>query len=109
LFFSTKELFQNPDMFLPLDSRHLFGNDLPLELEIGCGTAEFLCALAHEHPQTNFVGVDISSKPLFKAISTAEALALPNVKFIKGDFNRMYSLLLADALQAIYLHFPDPH
>ncbi len=109
LFFSTKELFWNPDMFAPIDSYHLFGNDRPLELEIGCGTAEFLCALALEHPQTNFVGVDIASKPLFKAISTAEALALPNIKFIKGDFKRMYPLLAADALQAVYLHFPDPH
>jgi tRNA (guanine-N7-)-methyltransferase len=109
LFFSTKELFWNPDMFSPLESYHLFGNDLPLQLEIGCGTAEFLCALALEHPQVNFVGVDISSKPLFKAISRAEALALPNIKFIKGDFKRMYPLLAADALQAVYLHFPDPH
>src|SRR5919197_2728978 len=109
LFFSSKELFWNPDMFPPIDSPHLFGDHLPLQLEIGCGTADFLCALALENPATNFVGVDVSSKPLFKAIRTAEALALPNIKFIKGDFKRMYPLLAADALQAVYLHFPDPH
>jgi tRNA (guanine-N7-)-methyltransferase len=109
LFFSSKELFWNPDMFPPIDSPHLFGDDLPLQLEIGCGTADFLCALALEHPRTNFVGVDVSAKPLFKAIRTAEARALPNIKFIKGDFKQMYPLLAADALQAVYLHFPDPH
>jgi tRNA (guanine-N7-)-methyltransferase len=109
LFFSSKQLFWNPDMFPPIDSPHLFGDHLPLQLEIGCGTADFLCALALENPGTNFVGVDVSSKPLFKAIRTAEAHALPNIKFIKGDFNRMYPLLAADALQAVYLHFPDPH
>jgi len=108
-FFSSKELFWNPAMFPPIDSPHLFSDHLPLQLEIGCGTADFLCALALENPGTNFVGVDVSSKPLFKAIRTAEAHALPNIKFIKGDFKRMYPLLTADALQAVYLHFPDPH
>jgi len=109
LFFSSKQLFWNPDMFPPIDSPHLFGNDLPLQLEIGCGTADFLCALALEHPEANFVGVDVSSKPLFKAIRAAEARALPNIKFIKGDIKRMYPLMAPDALQAVYLHFPDPH
>ena len=109
LFFSSKELFLNPDMFPPIDSPHLFGNHLPFQLEIGCGTADFLCALALEHPETNFVGVDVSAKPLFRAIRRAESLALPNIKFIKGDFKRMLPLLPADALQAVYLYFPDPH
>jgi tRNA (guanine-N7-)-methyltransferase len=109
LFFSSRELFWNPDMFPPLDSPHLFGDDQPLQLEIGCGTAEFLCALALEHPRTNFVGVDVAPKPLFKAIRTAQAHGLPNIRFIRGDFKRMYPLLVADALQAVYLHFPDPH
>jgi tRNA (guanine-N7-)-methyltransferase len=109
LFFSSKELFWRPDMFPPIDSPHLFGDHLPLQLEIGCGTADFLCALALEHPRTNFVGIDVSAKPLFKAIRTAEAHALPNIKFIKGDFKWMYPLLAADVLQAVYLHFPDPH
>jgi tRNA (guanine-N7-)-methyltransferase len=109
LFFNSKELFWNKDMFAPIDSLHLFDNDLPLQLEIGCGTADFLCALALEHPQINFIGVDVSWKPLFKAIRTAEMHALPNIKFIKGDFKRMYPLLPADILQAVYLHFPDPN
>lgn len=109
LFFSNKELFRNPDLFPPLDSPHLFGNDRPLQLEIGCGTADFLCALALENPETNFIGVDVSLKPLFRAIRRAEAHALPNIKFIKGDFKRMRPLLAAGALQAVYLHFPDPH
>jgi tRNA (guanine-N7-)-methyltransferase len=108
-FFSSKELLWNPDRFPPIDSPHLFGDHLPLQLEIGCGAADFLCALALEHPRTNFVGVDISSKPLFKAIRTAQAHALPNITFIKGDFKQMYPLLAADTLQAVYLHFPDPH
>src|SRR5688572_28134646 len=83
LFFNSKELFWSQDRFAPIDSLHLFGNHLPIQLEIGCGSADFLCALALEHPHINFVGIDISLKPLFKAIRTAATHALPNIKFIR--------------------------
>jgi tRNA (guanine-N7-)-methyltransferase len=108
-FFSSKQLFWNPDSFPPIDSPHLFGDDRPLELEIGCGTADFLCAQALERPGTNFVGVDVAVRPLFRAIQTAAAHALTNIRLIKGDFNQMHPLLAADTLQAVYVHFPDPH
>ena len=107
--FSSKELFVQPETFPRLDSNHLFGNDRPLHLEIGCGTAEFLCALALDDPCANFVGVDIAAKPLYKAIRNAAALALPNIMFIKADIALLCPLLADGALQAIYLHFPDPH
>jgi tRNA (guanine-N7-)-methyltransferase len=107
--FSNKELFSHPDAFPPLDSHHLFGNDLPLHLEIGCGTAEFLCALALDDPGANFIGVDVATKPLFKAVRNAARHALPNIAFVKADIARLYPLLVDGSLQAIYLHFPDPH
>ena len=107
--FSSEALFSQPDTFLPLDSYHLLGNDRPLHLEIGCGTAEFLCALALEHPGANFVGIDVASKPLFKAIRNAAAHALPNILFVKADIALLCPLLADSSLQAIYLHFPDPH
>ena len=39
----------------------------------------------------------------------AAAQALPNIRLIRGDFKLMYPLLVADSLQAVYVHFPDPH
>jgi tRNA (guanine-N7-)-methyltransferase len=107
--FNSKQLFVHPESFLPLDSCHLFGNDQPLHLEIGCGTAEFLCALALNDPRTNFVGIDVAAKPLFKAVRNAAAHTLSNILFIKGDIALLCPLLADSSLQGIYLHFPDPH
>src|SRR5262245_29298564 len=107
--FSSKELYARPETFPPLDSCHLFGNDRPLHLEVGCGTAEFLCALALDNPYENFVGVDIAAKPLFKAVRNAAAQALPNILFVKADIALLCPLLAEGSLQAIYPHFPDPH
>lgn len=107
--FPSQQLFADPHALPELDSRHLFGNEQPLCLEIGCGTAEYLHELARDDPHSNFVGVDVAHKPLLHAVRMAAAQALPNIRFIRGDFKLMYPLLVADSLRAVYLHFPDPH
>jgi tRNA (guanine-N7-)-methyltransferase len=104
----SEELYSRPETFPLLDSNHLFTNGYPLELEIGCGTGEFLCSLAQKDPQANFVGVEISLKPLLKAVDTVSSLALHNIRFIRANFHLMYPLLVPDSLRAVYLHFPDP-
>ncbi|MEO7911164.1 MAG: methyltransferase domain-containing protein [Roseiflexaceae bacterium] len=107
--FPSKQLFINPHALPDIDSRHLFGDDQPLHLEVGCGTADYLRALAHDDPRTNFVGIDLAQKPLLQAISLAAAQALPNIRFIRGDFKLMYPLLVVGSLKAVSVHFPDPH
>jgi tRNA (guanine-N7-)-methyltransferase len=102
-------LYANTHTLPRITSRDLFGNEQPLELEIGCGSAEFLCSLATKTPDTNFLGVDISGLALFKAIESALALRLANIKFINADFRYMQPLLCPTSLQAVYLHFPDPN
>jgi tRNA (guanine-N7-)-methyltransferase len=107
--FPSKQLFTNPRALPAIDSRHLFGDEQPMHLEVGCGTADYLRALARDDPRTNFVGVDVAHKPLLQAVRMAAAQALPNIRFIRGDFKLMYPLLVTDSLQAVSVHFPDPH
>jgi tRNA (guanine-N7-)-methyltransferase len=107
--YPSKQLFTNPRALPDIDSLHLFGDEQPLCLEVGCGMADYLRALARDDPHTNFVGVDVAHKPLLQAVRMAAAQALPNIRFIRGDFKLMYPLLVADSLQAVYIHFPDPH
>jgi tRNA (guanine-N7-)-methyltransferase len=107
--FNSRDLFYTPAAFPRLDSKDLFGNDLALKMEIGCGTADFICALASKEPQANFIGLDISWKPLFRAVSTAASLGLDNIKFIKANFRVMWPLFVPASLETVYLHFPDPN
>jgi tRNA (guanine-N7-)-methyltransferase len=102
------ELYHSPEAYPRIDSAHLFGNEQSLELEIGCGTGEFLCALAARQPGTNFVGVDISLKSLYAAVERARSTGLDNVKFVKAAIQFVYPLLIPGSLHAVYLHFPDP-
>lgn len=106
--YDARSLYHHPEIFPRLCSQHLFGNSAPLELEIGCGTAEFLCSLASKEPEVNFIGVDIARRPLYKAVAVASSLQLTNVRFIHANFAQMYSLLEPCVLRQVYVHFPDP-
>lgn len=107
--YRAETLFQHWQTLPTVTSQDLFANAHPLELEIGCGSAEYLCSLAAKAPATNFVGLDISGKALSRAVETASLLALRNIKFINADLQFLYPLLRPDSLRAVYLHFPDPH
>jgi tRNA (guanine-N7-)-methyltransferase len=102
-------LYHTPHLFPRLDSRSLFGSDVPMEMEIGCGTGEFLCTLASRHPAVHYVGIEISPKALRYATEMASSLSLNNLLFLCADFRLAAPLLAPASLRAIYLHFPDPH
>jgi tRNA (guanine-N7-)-methyltransferase len=108
LLYDAHKLYLQPSQFPAISSQALFANDLPLELEVGCGSGEYLCSLACKDPSANFVGVDRSLKALYLAVGVAAELKLENVKFIGADFRQLYPLLAADSLRAAYLHFPEP-
>jgi len=108
LHWPSGDLYRSPESFPRISSAELFGNDRPLELEIGSGTGELLCALAAGEPAANFLGVDISLKSVYVAVHKARDLGLENVKFAKAAIQYVYPLFVPGSLRAIYLHFPDP-
>src|SRR5215218_2113808 len=46
----------------PIDWPAIFGNDHPVEIEVGCGKGAFLLAAALARPDVNFFGVEIVRK-----------------------------------------------
>jgi tRNA (guanine-N7-)-methyltransferase len=116
LWLSGERLHHEPETLSRISSSALFGDSgsgepgsgRPLELEIGCGTGEFLCSQAESRSGTNFIGVDLHIKSLYRAVSKAAERDLDNVLFIRADFNLLYSLLTPEALATAYLLFPDP-
>jgi tRNA (guanine-N7-)-methyltransferase len=95
--------------FPRVSSASLFGDEKPMELEIGCGSGEFLCSLARRDRQTNLVGVEVKRKIIYEAVARASSAALENVVFLRANFRLLYPLLAPRSLDAVYLHFPDPN
>ncbi|GHO57083.1 tRNA (guanosine(46)-N7)-methyltransferase TrmB [Ktedonobacter robiniae] len=107
--FSSRWLYHHIQHFPMLTSQTLFANQQPLELEIGCGSGEFLCSLAQANQACNFLGIDISETALLQATHLASTLALENMKFVAANAHLLFPLFAPDSLQAVYLHFPDPN
>jgi tRNA (guanine-N7-)-methyltransferase len=107
LWMEGKLLYHEPQSHPEISSPSLFGDERPLELDVGCGTGEFVLALAGERPDANFVGVELHTKSLYRAVERADD-ELTNVKFIRADFRLLYPLLPDGRLRSVYLHFPDP-
>lgn len=92
-----------------ITSQALFGSPAPLELEVGCGTGEFLCALAARHPERRYLGVDPSTQSLHFAARLALDADLANLRLIRAPISALYPHLAPGALSAAYVHFPDPY
>ncbi len=106
---ASRELYESPREFPLLSSLSMFGNERALEIEVGCGTGDFLCELAGRHPEANFIGLDVALKPLYRAVWKAAEHRLENILFVKADVRLVYPCLVPESLRAVYLHFPVPN
>ena len=91
-----------------LDLVALFGNDHPVELEIGCGKGGFICALAARHPERNFVAVEKYGNVLVTACEAAQQQGLSNIRFLWGDAEYLSRYLPAHSIAGLYLNFSTP-
>jgi len=93
----------------PCTSASLFGNDLPLEVELGSGKGLFLSSSGAARPDTNFLGLEVSLKYARHAAARCAKLDLPNTRLAQGDGLRVFRELLSDAsLAAVHVYHPDP-
>ena len=93
-----------------------FGNDHPVELEIGMGKGRFLRELSGRHPEISYIGLERYESVLMKAIQRKdrENADLPedkrkkNLLFICDDAERLPEFFEPGEISKIYLNFSDP-
>ena len=88
--------------------QEFFGNDNPLQIEVGMGKGRFLMELARRNPQINYIGIEKFSSVLFRAIQKQEELELLNLKFIRMDAEEICNVFAENEVGKIYLNFSDP-
>jgi tRNA (guanine-N7-)-methyltransferase len=91
-----------------LDLVQLFGNELPVELEIGCGKGAFLLAAAHERPEHNFLGVEWAAKYARYVADRMFRHGLANVRILRTDAADFIRQLPTVGVVALHLYHPDP-
>jgi tRNA (guanine-N7-)-methyltransferase len=92
-----------------LDWAAVFGNDRPVELEVGPGKGLFLANAAAARPDRNFVGVELARKYARKAAERVARRGLANVRVLSGDARKfMAAFVPGRSLAAVHVYFPDP-
>ncbi len=93
----------------PVSWPAMFGNDNPVELEIGSGKGLFLANAGRLRPHHNFLGIEIAKKYARRGAERVAKLKLPNVRMIATDAREfMTKFVPATTLTAVHVYFPDP-
>lgn len=92
----------------PLSARTLFGNDRPLQLEIGFGAGEHLAGQAAMRPDHGLIGCEPFLNGVVGALLHVRDQELENVRLHMGDALDVLSRLPDASLDRVYLLHPDP-
>jgi tRNA (guanine-N7-)-methyltransferase len=92
----------------PLDATRLFGDDRPLEVEIGFGAGEHLAGQAAMRPEHGFIGCEPFLNGVVGALGHVRDGALDNVRLHMGNAIDVLDRLPDASLTRVYLLHPDP-
>lgn len=103
----SEYVFTDPDSMAG-QWKEIFGNDNPLQIEIGMGKGKFITTLADRNPGINYVGIEKYSSVLLRAVEKQNGLKLSNLKFIRMDAEKITDIFAKGEVDRIYLNFSDP-
>jgi tRNA (guanine-N7-)-methyltransferase len=102
-------LLKPPDPPVPLDGPAIFGNDHPLEIEVGCGKGAFLVDHALKHPERNFLGIEIDRGLHLYVATRLAKREMRHVRMVGGDVIRfLQDCIATGCVAAVHIYFPDP-
>ncbi len=93
----------------PLDWVAIFGRDAPRELEIGFGNGDYLVARARQHPERDFVGIEIEWESVQRTLRRIAQAQVPNIRLLLGNATPiLYRAIPPESFTRIYSLFPCP-
>jgi tRNA (guanine-N7-)-methyltransferase len=97
------------DPCVRLDWPGIFGNDHPIEIDLGAGDGSFIAAYARRHPERNFLATERLLGRARKIAKKAERGPLPNLKVLRLESAyTLEHLVPPGSVAAVHLMFPDP-
>jgi len=93
----------------PLRVEKIFQRSAPIFLEIGFGMGTSLAIMAQQHPENNYIGVEVHKPGVGSLLDLCHEAQLTNVRVFNEDVNSVLAEAIPDkALQGILIFFPDP-
>ena len=92
-----------------LDWSLFFGNQNPVEIDVGSGRGMHLVSAGTEHPQRNYLGIELDYREGRRAARRLQKRRLDNVRVLGADVHQVFDSWIAPhSVDAIHVYFPDP-
>ncbi len=92
-----------------LDLDATFERSAPRILEIGFGNGETLAEIAKNHPENDYLGIEVHRPGVGHLLQRIEEQGITNLRVMSEDAVEIIEKQIPDgSLDALYLFFPDP-
>lgn len=92
-----------------LEWSEVFGNQNPVQIDIGCGRGKFLFDSSTGHPETNWLGVELDFSEGRRGAKRLAKRQLPNARIVGGDAVQFLTKhVMPHSVDAAHVYFPDP-
>jgi len=85
-----------------------FQNQNPIHIEIGMGKGQFIHQLASQNPDINYIGIEMYSSVLYRALERRAESSVENLFFLRFDAKNLLDIFDEGEVDRIYLNFSDP-
>jgi tRNA (guanine-N7-)-methyltransferase len=93
----------------PIDWPALYGNDHPVELEIGMGKGTFLTEQARARPDVNFFGIEWARWFWRYASDRLRRNGCTNARTVRAEASFfLQEFVPAESIAVMHIYFPDP-
>lgn len=101
--------YEFPASEAAVDLPAIFGRRAETVLEIGFGNGDILAQLATQHPERNYIGVEVHRPGIGRLLMRLQEEGLENVRIAPRDATEVLrNEIPDDALKQILIYFPDP-
>jgi len=115
----TRWVYDHPERLLPEPTPALLaaargktpapaGGPAGLEVDLGCGSGNFLLQLAARHPERHYAGFELRFKRLVKSARKLEKDGRTNVWLIREAAERFGTYFEPASVDRVHVNFPDP-
>jgi tRNA (guanine-N7-)-methyltransferase len=92
-----------------LDLAQAFGRHAPKILEIGFGMGETTSQIAAQHPENDYLGIEVHTPGVGSLLKLIEQENLTNIRIVQHDAVEVLQHMIApDSLDRVHIFFPDP-
>lgn len=92
-----------------LDTHAIFGRTAPLVVEIGSGRGEAIVQAAADHPELDFLGLEVYVPGVAQTLVTMRQVGVTNVRLlVVNAAEALTTMLPAGSVHELRVWFPDP-